>query len=99
MFSSSSSFFLSELTVRDAVFLCLLLAYQYDVLMQFCISTTIFTMILKFCQIEVLGGTRSTNEKKSEIFVLKKKLFKFSKIDFFAATMVVVDSSILFGFR
>ena len=41
-----------------------------DVLMQFCISTTIFTMILKFCQIEVLGGTRSTNEKKSGIFFL-----------------------------
>ena len=32
--------------------------------MQFCISTTIFMMIVKFCQIEVLGGTRSTNEKK-----------------------------------
>ena len=56
------------------------------VLMQFCISTTIFTMILKFCQIEVLGGTRSTNEKKSEFFPLKNCLFKFSKIDFFITT-------------
>ena len=42
---------------------------QYDVLMQYCISTTIFTMILKFCQIEVLGETRSTNEKKIRIFI------------------------------
>ena len=59
---------------------------QFDVLMQFCISTTILTMILKFCQIEVLGGTRSTNEKKSEFFFLKNLLFKFSKIDFFITT-------------
>ena len=43
-------------------------------------------MILKFCQIEVLGGTISTNEKKSEIFFLKKNLFKFSKIDFSTTT-------------
>ena len=34
------------------------------VLVQYCISTTIFTMILKFCQIDVLGGTRSTNKNK-----------------------------------
>ena len=39
-------------------------------------------MILKFCQIEVLGGTRSTNEKNLKFFVSKKILFKFSKIDF-----------------
>ena len=44
------------------------LNYESGVLMQYCISTTIFTMILKFCQIEVLGGTRSTNEKKIGIF-------------------------------
>ena len=45
---------------------------KYYVLMQYCISTTIFTMILKFCQIEVLGGTRSTNEKKIGKFFFSK---------------------------
>ena len=52
---------------------------QFDVLMQFCISTTILTMILKFCQIEVLGGTRSTNEKKIKNFFSQKFFIQFFK--------------------
>ena len=47
--------------------------------MQFCISTTIFTMILKFCQIEVLGGTRSTNEKKIGNFFSQKFFIQIFK--------------------
>ena len=67
--------------VHDAVFTVVWVHMhcQYDVLMQYCISTTIFTMILNFCQIEVLGGTRSTNEKKIGNFFSQKFVIQIFK--------------------
>ena len=76
MFFFCCCFFLRTFTVTHGMQYCCICSEC--VLMQFCISTTIFTMILKFCEIEVLGGTRSTNKKNSDFFYQKNfiQIFK-----------------------